>query len=45
MIPLDTGPAGYLSFWCPLSELRADLNDSMLVFAAGSHRDITLTHW
>ncbi len=45
MIPLDTGSAGYLTFWCPLNPISRSQNDSLLVFAAGSHRDKTYNHW
>lgn len=45
MIPLDTGAEGYVSFWCPLTELTAERNHSLLVFATGSHRDMSVVHW
>ncbi len=45
MIPLDTRAGGYLTIWCPLFPLSRSRNDSLLVFAGGSHRDKSLTHW
>lgn len=45
MIPLDTGPGNYLTFWCPIRRLEHAKGDSMLKFAHGSHRDMTLRHW
>ena len=45
MIPLDTGSNGYLTFWCPLQRLEVAANDSLLVFAEGSHRDMARVHW
>lgn len=44
--PLDVGGGGYVTFWCPVSRAlaRAD-GDSLLQFAAGSHRDASLHYW
>ena len=41
MVPLDTN--NYLTFWCPLSHLNH--NDSVLMFAQRSHRDMAIKHW
>lgn len=45
MVPLDTGHFGYITFWCPLHNLSSEKNDSILLYAEGSHRDISLIHW
>jgi len=45
MIPLDTGPGNYLTFWCPIRRLEHSMGDSMLKFAHGSQRDLTFRHW
>lgn len=41
MVPLDT--SSYITFWCPLQRLTH--NDTVLMFASRSHRDVALKHW
>ena len=45
MIPLDVSTGGYLTFWCPLSDIASSRNDSLLYFAKSSHRDISANYW
>ena len=46
LIPLDVGPEGYVTFWCPVGRgLNRHNGDSLLQFAAGSHKDVSLFHW
>jgi hypothetical protein len=45
MVPLDTSTGGYLTFWCPLTNIASSRNDSLLLFAKHSHRDISSTYW
>lgn len=45
-IPLDTMHLGSITFWCPLDRtLDIREGDSLLLFATGSHRDLSLNHW
>lgn len=45
MVPLDTNNGGYVTIWCPLRSLHGNARDSLLWFADGSHRDMSLTKW
>ena len=40
-VPLDTNAFG--TFWCPLGPV--DRTQSLLSFAIGSHRDVSVRHW
>jgi len=40
-VPVDT--RHYVTFWCPLSPLQ--LQDSVLIFASKSHRDMSFANW
>ena len=40
-VPLDTNHFG--TFWCPLSDV--DRSHSLLAFARGSQRDVSVRHW
>jgi len=44
-VPLDPGPAGSLTFWCPLDRDLDGARDSLLHFYQGSHRDLALAVW
>ena len=45
MVPLDTSTGGYLTFWCPLTTIASNINDSLLLFAKKSHRDMSSNYW
>lgn len=45
-VPLDTMHLGHVTFWCPIyRDLDMGDGDSLLIFASGSHRDVSLGHW
>ncbi|CAK0904833.1 unnamed protein product [Prorocentrum cordatum] len=45
LVPLDVKSGGYVTFWCHIGRRLDSRKDSVLMFSAGSHRDLAMQYW